>query len=164
MAGASVTVTVDDRAFREDLALLKKRSSNLQPAFDEIGASLLTSTQQRFEEEKDPEGEPWQKLSESYQKSVVSRSKKGKKVHLRGGDHILREQGNLFRSITYLATAENAAIGTNRIYAAIHQFGGSPDMRPGPAGIPARPFLGLSAEDEREVHQILLDHLELAAS
>ncbi|MCG9736482.1 phage virion morphogenesis protein [Pseudoalteromonas shioyasakiensis] len=45
--------------------------------------------------------------------------------------------------------------GSNLEYAAIHQFGGASDMIPRLAAIPARPFLGLSERDEKEVIEIM---------
>jgi phage virion morphogenesis protein len=44
-------------------------------------------------------------------------------------------------------------------YGAIHQFGGTSDMPPRLAAIPARPFLGLSDNDEKEVIEILSEFL-----
>ena len=39
-------------------------------------------------------------------------------------------------------------VGSNLVYAATHQFG-DPDRR-----IPARPYLGLSADDERDIEAL----------
>lgn len=39
-------------------------------------------------------------------------------------------------------------------YGAIHRLGGTSDMVPRLAAITARPFLGLSSEDEKEVIEI----------
>jgi phage virion morphogenesis protein len=154
MAGVELSLTVDDEEVRRAIAGLAARSLNLREPFEEIGASLVTSTQQRFEDEEDPEGEPWPELAESTRNRRVTKRK------LRGSEHILRDRGHLYGSITYLASATEVAVGSNRKYAAIHQLGGTEDMAPGPAAVPARPFLGLSGADEREVAEILLEHLE----
>jgi phage virion morphogenesis protein len=37
------------------------------------------------------------------------------------------------------------------VYAAIHQFGGTEGMAPGPAAIPARPYVGLSPESVAKI-------------
>ena len=50
---------------------------------------------------------------------------------------------------------ESLEFGTNMEYGAIHQFGGTSGMIPRLAAIPARPFLGLSDEDEKEVIEIM---------
>lgn len=153
MAGVQLSLTVESEEVRRAIEGLARRSLNLQDAFEDVGAALLTSTQQRFEDEEDPEGEPWAELAES------TRNKPVTKRHLRGKEHILRDRGHLYGSLTYLAKPSEVAIGSNRKYAAIHQLGGTEDMPAGPAAIPARPFLGISGDDERETTVILLEHL-----
>lgn len=153
MAGVELQMTIDDKVVRDAIAALVAAAVDLKAPFEEIGASLVTSTQQRFEDEETPAGEAWPELAESTQARKVA------KGTLRGKDHILRVQGDLYRSITYLATATQAEVGTNRVYAALQQLGGTADMPAGPAAVPARPFLGMSEADEQEITQILLDHL-----
>lgn len=157
MAGAQIGMSVRD-ADRIGRALnaLMEASGNLRQPFEEIGAALRSSTEQRFEDEVDPEGDPWEELTERTQNQLVTRRRK------RGPDHILRRKGLLYQSLTYAATHADVAVGSNRIYAAIHQLGGTDDMDPGPAAVPARPFLGVSDEDEREIEEILMEHLQRA--
>ncbi|MCG9754998.1 phage virion morphogenesis protein [Shewanella insulae] len=50
-------------------------------------------------------------------------------------------------------------VGCNEIYAVIHQFGGTDDMPAAPAAVPARPYMGLSAEDEQSILLIINDYL-----
>lgn len=154
MAGTRLSLTVEDNAVQRALAGLVASALRLRDPLEEVGAALVTSTQQRFEREEDPEGEPWAELAESTKTRRVS------KTAMRGGEHILRDRGHLFNSLTYLATDTQVEVGSNRVYAAIHQLGGTADMAPGPAAVPARPFLGISGEDEREIAEILLDHLQ----
>lgn len=155
MAGARVEITVNDAEVRAAFRQLRKNADRQRAAFDEIGAMLVASTQQRFEEERDPDGVPWPPLAASTQ-----RKKTSKRGPRRGSDHILRVRGHLYASITHLATDEDVLVGTNRRYAALHQFGGRPGMRnPGAAAVPARPFLGISEDDRDEILRILADHL-----
>lgn len=155
MAGVKLDFTVDDAAVLRALDGVMARALNLQPAFEEIGASLLTSTQQRFEDEESPEGKPWVPLAESTQRKKVT--KKGAR---RGSANILRSPSALlYGSLTYLAKQTEVVIGANKDYAAIQQLGGTPGMPPGPAAIPARPYLGISEDDEREIGQILVEYL-----
>lgn len=157
MAGVQLSMTVDDEVVRRAITGLVQASINLRQPFEEIGAALVTSTQQRIEDEETPAGDPWPELAESTQQRRVS------KRRLRGSEHILRDRGHLYNSITYLATATDVAVGTSRKYAALHQLGGTEDMPPGPAAVPARPYLGISEDDEREISEILLEHLAEAA-
>ena len=155
MAGVQMEITVDGDEVRRAVSRLLRRSLSLKEPFEDIGASLETSTQQRFEDEEDPEGNPWPDLSEPYQDSFY----KGKP---RGPDHILRRSAILYQSLTYLANDTRLAVGpgAGKDYAAIHQFGGTADMPAGPAAIPARAYLGISADDRREIGEILADHLQ----
>lgn len=155
MAGATISLTVQDDRVRRALTGLASQSRDLQEPFEEIGASLLTSTQQRFEDEEDPEGDSWPELAPRTQRRIVN-------GRPRGGAHILRvsTSAGLYGSLTYLATATDLRLGSNKEYAAIHQLGGTEDMPPGPAAVPARPFLGISRDDEQEIGHILIDHLQ----
>lgn len=57
---------------------------------------------------------------------------------------------NLMGSITSDYTNDTAIVGTNKPYAAIHQFGGKAG-RGRKTTIPARPFLKLTPEDESDI-------------
>lgn len=57
---------------------------------------------------------------------------------------------NLMGSITPAYTNDEAIVGTNEPYAAIHQFGGKAG-RGRKTTIPARPFLKLTPEDELDI-------------
>ncbi|MCZ7599370.1 MAG: phage virion morphogenesis protein [Gammaproteobacteria bacterium] len=61
--------------------------------------------------------------------------------------------------MTHAAGAKQVEVGTNLVYGAIHQFGGRAG-RGHSVNIDARPYLGLSAEDEDEVVGILRDFVE----
>lgn len=147
-----VTIEVDDREILEVLQQLRDRVDDLSPAMNEIVGVMRDASQQAFENEADPvTGEKWEKLS------PVT-------VLMRGGDAhpILQRSGDLARLQTEYGR-DYAMVGSPEIYAAMQQFGGitAPNsMIPGKK-IPARPFLGLSDEDEREILEILQDHLSI---
>lgn len=63
-------------------------------------------------------------------------------------------RGDLDDTIQALVTGDEAEVGTNVVYGAIHQFGGEEVGLP---GLPARPYLGLSAEDEADLDAIIDD-------
>ena len=56
------------------------------------------------------------------------------------------------RSITRHSDATSAVVGTNTVYAAIHNFGGKAG-RGCKVEIPARPFLRLTQEDEDDIER-----------
>jgi phage gpG-like protein len=87
---------------------------------------------------------------------------------------ILNRSGALARSIDYRASADSLVVGSSLIYAAIHQFGGviRPKtasalafmlggrlVRTGKVTMPARPYLGLSAENRAEATRSVVAYL-----
>ncbi|WP_119167109.1 phage virion morphogenesis protein [Algihabitans albus] len=145
MAGVSFRIDIEDLALRRALAGAVEAAEDLTAPFDEIGSYLVAETLLRFEEGRAPDGTPW----------IPSQ-----RVLREGGQTLIGPgSGRLRDSQTYDLGADFVEVGTNVVYAAIHQFGGLPGMAPGPAAIPARPYLGLGPDDEAEIVEILDDHL-----
>lgn len=159
MAGVTVAIDVDDAEIQKAVRKLIANAARARPAFDEIGSMLLASTQQRFEDESGPDGEPWPALAKSTTEALLGDpGSKGRRK--RGSANMLRVSGLLYQSITYAATDREAEVGTNRVYAALQQLGGTPEMKnAGARAVPARPYLGLSSEDRDEALHILTQHL-----
>jgi phage virion morphogenesis protein len=145
MAGASITVDVDDREVMAMLNRLAHAAGDLKPAFHDIGEYLKISHRERFDRQESPDGQSWAPLDPKYQ----ARKKKN-------ADKILVLEGLLRDLLAYNVKADELEFGTNLVYGATHQFG-----RP-EAGIPARPFLGFSDDDRAEILEILTVHLALA--
>ena len=158
MAGTSISITLDDAALVRQLGQLIGALTHPEPALRAIGEELQRTTQDRFDpgQKKSPDGTPWAR------NSPVTIARKGR-------DNPLYQRGNLQNTIRYqLRGATGVEVGTNLVYGAAQQFG----MVKGYAGrtrrgapipwgnIPARPYLGLSADDETEVVRILRDYLE----
>lgn len=157
MAGASFQVEIDDAAARAALARLVELGADLTPAMDEIGGMLETSTQMRFERGESPSGEPWPP-------SIRAIAEHGK---------TLIDSARLMQSITHQAARDRVRVGTNVIYAAVQQKGAVISSQGGylkfrigdrwvqkrQVEIPARPFLGVSEDDRREIVAILRERL-----
>ena len=177
MAGASINIVskIDDREVARALDRLHAKAGRMAPAFKNIGEALLRSTQDRFSSQVDPDGRPWQRLKASTMAAKAARGHSNK---------ILRARGYLADTIRHQANEGGVRIGTNRVYGAIHQFGGKTGAHvikpvrkkalawPGgrhPArsvnhpgsDIPARPFLGLSRQDRERILEVVADHLEM---
>ena len=133
----------DDAVPRIDRAV-RALGPGAETVFDAIGTSLRTSTVKRFEEEKTPDGDPWPP---------------SQRVLLKGGQ-TLTDTARLRNSITHVATAEQVEVGTNVVYAAIHQFG-SGDLEK-PKNIPERPFLGIDDDDRNTIERLFVNALEAA--
>lgn len=130
---------------------LLDKLDDLSEPMNDIAAVLESATESAFEAEADPvTGQAWASLSDAYLKANPKRQ---------GGKILQASAGGLAASVTADSGDFWAAIGSNKIYAAIHQFGGSDDMPAGPAGIPERPYLGVSLEDEQSMLGILGEYL-----
>lgn len=119
MTGVRLELRVDDQAVRNGLKALAAAGGNLGQAMADIGAALLKSTQDRFEAQAGPDGEPWAPFASSTLKSM----RKSRKP-----PQLLRDSGRLSNSLAYLADAAGVQVGTNVVYAAIHQFGGEVEI------------------------------------
>ena len=140
MTGARIEVTVDDAEARAALARLVARAEDLTPVMDEIGGALVLSTQRRFELGAGPGGLAWKPSQRA----------------LAEGGKTLVDTARLLASLTHRAGRDRVDVGTNVVYAAIHQFGG-PAGRGLKTTLPARPFLGLDDDDRREIVAIVGD-------
>lgn len=121
---------------------------DMTPVMQDLGEYFVRSTKARFGEGKSPEGIAWAAKSPV----TLARYKKT------GGSTrpLFGPSGMLSRTIAFEASATEVAWGSNMVYAAMMQFGGTRAQWPHLWGnIPARPFLGLSAEDEPKALGIL---------
>jgi len=117
---------------------------------DEIGQALVSSTTLRFKRSVDPAGMPWLELADAT------------KTERRGSTpKPLVDRGHLRDSITHRVSGDEVVVGTNMIYGAIHQFGGKAG-RGKKVTIPARPYLGISRDDEAEINDIAQHYIDRA--
>tara|TARA_R110002050_G_scaffold269917_1_gene412428 strand:- start:47232 stop:47681 length:450 start_codon:yes stop_codon:yes gene_type:complete len=147
MAGAAISIDFefnDDRVLKA-LRKLADAGADMEPAFIDIGESLSNSTRERFEAQESPDGEPWAALNPKYQ----ARKKKN-------ADKILVLEGFMRDTMAYNTDSHGLEFGTNRIQGATMQFGDTE------RNIVARPFLGISTDDEQMILDTLNDHFEYA--
>lgn len=151
-----VRAQFDDGQVRGALLRLIALGQNPQPALQDIAALGESSTRLRFRTQTGPDGQRW---------------KPSLRVLMSGG-RTLSKDGHLAGSLSSSATRTFAQWGVNRIYAAIHQFGGVIRAKDAkalkfflPGGgfavvkavqMPARPYLGVNDDDSRD----FLDALE----
>jgi phage virion morphogenesis protein len=138
-----INVSVSDNV-TGGLRALSEKLNNMQIVYEDIGTHLLTSHKDRWEAQESPEGQGWQPLSDKYLQSP-------KKRQSRGRNQILVLNEYLREGLRYQASDTTLEFGTDSEYGARQHFGGG--------GIPARPWLGISAEDETEISAILSDWL-----
>jgi phage virion morphogenesis protein len=155
-----ITLQVADRPALDALATLLRRVADLAPAMRDSADVMARPAESAFHHERDPaSGERWHPLAAS---TIARREAAG---HWPGP--LLQVTGHLATSLQREYGRDYAAVGTNVVYAAAQHFG----MPRGYAGrtrrgapipwgdLPPRPFLGLSAEDRREILDLLQDYL-----
>ena len=151
----NASVIIEDEEVQRGLRNLDNAIDNMAPAFKEIAGVLASEAEEAFEQEKDiTTGKAWPDLAQS---TKDQRAKKGKWP----GKILQQSAGGLAASISQDSNREFAAAGSNKLYAAIHQFGGEAG-RNHAVTIPARPYLGLSETGKLEIFDIISDHLEHA--
>lgn len=166
-----ITIKVDDKQVLDMLAELSRRMTNLQPAMKEIGEDIVASTKRRFASSTGPDGTPWEAnspvtvarylgvFSGSHKKDGTL-SKRGA-ARSAGKKPLIGETKTLSSTINYQLNGTSAVhIGSPKVYAAMHQFGGTKAQFPHLWGdIPARPFLGISEPDKANILDILGTYL-----
>ncbi|MCX4025051.1 phage virion morphogenesis protein [Endozoicomonas sp. SM1973] len=165
MAGAGLDINLRgiDRLNQliERLQVLGTDNSEI---LDVLGALAEDQIRRRIEEEQTaPDGTPWPEWSSGY--STTRHSNQG----------LLQSEGHLLDSINYVVGIDDVTVETNLLYAAIHQYGGIIKPKNGrflafqlgsqtvfakEVTIPARPFMGLSDDNQDEIEQVLVDWVE----
>lgn len=159
----TVRIVGDLKKLQSKLKALQKPI--LQKAARQVGEALASSTIRRFSEQRDPSGRPWKPLSAVTVFGSLSFTKKGqvtkRSERQARGRLILIQSARLRNSISSNVAGTKAYIGTNVKYARIHQMGGMAG-RGKKVSIPARPFLGVSENDQEEIVRIVTRVLEEA--
>lgn len=185
-----IKIEVDDRAIKQAIGAALSISKNPKPMFREIGAALVDSTKLRFKDSTAPSGQAWAPLSAL----TISRRRGGGKgakplldtgrlrnsitmlagndfvevgtnvryaaIHQFGGaiDIAARSQQLFFRQ------GKNGQVGNRFVKKKRSNFAQWATIGAYQINIPARPFLGLSAEDRQEILEIARHHYEQALS
>ena len=141
-----IDITHDIPALNEHLTALQQRlNGNLTPLMQAIGSVLEGSTRQRFADKQSPNGVAWAVLMPATVKAKNGRS------------NILVDSGDLIRSITFHASSDSVLIGTDRPYGKYHQTGTK--KADGSAKMVARPWLGLSQQDQFDINDLIAGYL-----
>lgn len=163
MTGARISFALDDKGFQTGVQRLGGVLHG--GVLKAMGTALVEETNKRFDSGRDVWGTAWQALNPAY-------------AQIKRGPGILRASRMLQRSITFEVSGSTIRVGSNRVYAAVHQFGAI--IRPvrAPAltfllgagagmkskfmlvhaqsvRIPARPYLGFGPNDQRAVMEVV---------
>ncbi len=149
MVAQQISVEIDGAMLNAALARMAAVLADPSAALDQIGRYLVASTLRRFERERAPDGSPWLKSARA----------------LAEDGQTLTDTGRLRGSIAHTVADGGRAVevGSNVIYAAIHQFGGRAG-RGRKAKLPARPYLGIDERDRTNILRIVSRALERAGT
>lgn len=165
MSGISISVSVSgDGALAAELRRAATALLDLRPAMEEIGNGWRSFSDLCFRSESDPWGQEWRQLSE-----VTLARRRGTSAQ------ILKDTGRFASSMTYAASKDSLALGSDVIYAAAQFLGmekgyagttrnGRPipwgDIPPRPA-IPIRPGGKVDLPDQWRdfALEVIRDHL-----
>lgn len=152
MSGATLTLRYEDAELQRVAKRLQRAlaKADHKPLLQLIAGALRESATLRFHQGKAPDGSHW---------------KKSRRALETGGQTLILE-GRLRDSLAARVNAKSLEVGTNVVYGGIHQFGGIIRPKKGRAlavpgvgfrssvTMPARPYLGISADDEAEIKDI----------
>ncbi|WP_221800514.1 phage virion morphogenesis protein [Oceanobacter mangrovi] len=153
-----ITVENNSEKVLTVLQELFAKASDPEPMLLLIGETLVDSTKQRFQNATDPDGNPWQANTQTTLDFYFREFGTAKALNKKPLTGKTRE---LQTTITYQVNGDELLVGSPLRYAAMQHFGGttsSQSMIPGKK-IPARPYLGISNEDEQEIVQIVGSYL-----
>lgn len=165
MAGNGISINWG--GFKDAVDEASSNISDTQGLMTKIGVAMKGHTVRRFAAGVDPDGNAWKpsgrvagtaasdKKRDSKGRFLTGSGRKGKK----GSGQTLVDTGRLRNSISFSASPLDVHVGSNVVYARIHQLGGKAG-RNHKVTIPARPYLGLSEEDQKEIEALVKDHLE----
>ena len=152
-------VSLNWGGFDKALGKAAHKLGDKQALMESVGDALVSGTLKRFSDQEDPQGKKWEPSARAAEE----------------GGETLTDTAALRKSIDYAATSEKVMVGSNLPYARIHQKGGT--IKPkkakklvfkGRGGkkvavdkvtIPARPYLGVSADDMKDVRETISDFL-----
>jgi len=144
-----VTIKIDSEQLQKELKKLLQLARDRRPLMKNIAGMMHNAVEENFAQEGRPKWIPLSPIT------IAARQKKG---YWPG--QILQQTGKLAASISSYADNDQAVVGTNVVYAAIHQFGGKAG-RGKKVNIPARPYLQLTDEDMEEILKAVKEYLKL---
>lgn len=166
-----IDLQLDNAAALAVLDGLLARLDDTETPLREIGEDLTESTKRRFGTSTAPDGTAWapnkQSTIDAYLGKFGGSFKKDGTVSKKGAARsaakkpLIGETRTLSTTLHYVLSGDDSvAIGSALPYAAMANFGGKKSEFPQLWGdIPAREFLGLSAEDGTSIMATLEHHL-----
>lgn len=161
MTGVHYVMALEDVGVAAGFDMAALAGEDLTPLMDKIGSALIAGAQERIGTTNvSPDGVDWPK-------SLRAKESGGLTLH---------DTGRLMRSITAEANDREVRVGSNLIYAGVHQAGAT--IRPvsgdllsftlangtkvvcSHVTIPARPYLGISIAEGETITELVGKHFD----
>lgn len=171
-----ITIEINEAAITAALQDTMAALTDMSPIMNKVGAVMRDQTEDRFATGKAPDGTPWAPRSPATIAAYAARAKKPGGQKSWGG--VLHYSGQLANNIFHKYGPDFAEVGSAEPYASTMQFGaaagafgafigkdklGRDHVHSIPWGdIPARPFLGVSEDDQAEILDTISDALAAA--
>ena len=137
------TIELKDDQITAALARAIEQQEDLTPLMDQIGEILVVSVKERFNAGESPDGVKWAPKSPTTLAAYGAR-----KTNRMDTRPLFGPSGMLHSQIFPDVSSGGVIVGSNRVYAAMMQFGGTKAAFPHLWGnISPRPFMGFSEED-----------------
>lgn len=144
MAGTGIVITIDGLDdWQKSLDELARLGGEAEPLMEAIGEEIRSQVMEHFDTGQGPDGREWKPSARALEENGQT----------------LVDTARLRNSIGYAASGRQVEVGTNVIYAAIHQFGGEDAGMP---QIPARPFMPENMDQIRGLAGIIEDFIAQA--
>lgn len=149
MASLKIQLTPADT--RAAFRTLETLARDFTPVMNKFGDYMVGVTRERFDAQTSPNGQPFAALSPAYATRKRAHPTALRKILQFGGD--LRDNFVPFPTATGVTISSSFKVSGGQSLAAIHHFGAPA------ANIPARPILGLDAQDRQELKDTVRDWL-----
>jgi phage virion morphogenesis protein len=149
-------IEAKDQGVQSTLQLLMQHLDDLTPAMEDIAGILANVTEDAFETETSPFGDPWAPLAPSTLRQALKNGRSKPKI--------LQDSGQMAASIATSAGQDYAELSVGKIQAAIQQFGGETG-RDYASVIPARSYVPIDEDGNLpdpvadEILEVLGDYL-----
>lgn len=157
-----ITIDVTTDTLTPALRRAAAALDDLTPLMQSIGRLMVERTKENFKTGTGPDGTAWAPRSQTTLDAYAARGDTPK------GGPLVGVTRALSTTIAYEADPAGVSWGSNMIYAAVMQFGAAQGAfgktsRGGPipwGDIPARPYLGIGAEDQTAILETIEDYLQ----
>lgn len=133
-------IDIKARRALKKLNRLEQRMRNTRPLMRDIAGVMADAVEENFAREGRPK---WVDLQPATKKARARKNKWPGKI--------LQVSGKLASSVSQRSSQTEAAVGSNLVYAGVHQFGSTKQ------NIPARPFLRMQDDDIDEILDLVND-------